>query len=110
MPRRVTLADVAAHAGVSRATASLVLRETGRVSEATRQRVHGAMAELGYVYNRGAAALRRQEGDTIGVVVTNPRNPFFGERSPHSRASSVMPDTPVCWPTPATTSMRRSGQ
>lgn len=79
MPNRVTLSDVASHAGVSRATASLVLRGTGRVSEATRERVQAAMEELGYVYNRGAAALRQQQGDTVGVVVTNPENPFFGE-------------------------------
>ena len=77
--RTVTLVDVAAHAGVSRATASLVLRGAGRVSETTRQRVREAMAELGYVYNRGAASLRRQQADTIGVVITNMANPFFGE-------------------------------
>ena len=37
------------------------------------------METLGYVYNRGAASLRRARADTIGVVVTNPANPFFGE-------------------------------
>lgn len=79
MKNRVTLADVAERAGVSRATASLVVRGTGRVSDATRTHVQSVMDELGYVYNRGAAALRQQSGDTIGVVVTNPTNPFFGE-------------------------------
>lgn len=77
--RTVTLIDVADRAGVSRATASLVVRGTGRVSEATRQRVRQAMSELGYVYNRGAASLRRQQTDTVGVVITNVANPFFGE-------------------------------
>lgn len=75
----VTLQDVADHAGVSRATASLVLRETGRVSKQTRQRVTEAMDTLGYVYNRGAASLRTQTANTIGVVVTHIANPFFGE-------------------------------
>lgn len=77
--RTVTLIDVAERAGVSRATASLVIRGTGRVSEATRQRVRDAMSDLGYVYNRGAASLRRQSADTVGVVITNVANPFFGE-------------------------------
>ncbi len=77
--RTVTLIDVAERAGVSRATVSLVIRDTGRVSEATRQRVRTAMSELGYVYNRGAASLRRQSADTVGVVITNVANPFFGE-------------------------------
>ncbi|MBT2586457.1 LacI family DNA-binding transcriptional regulator [Arthrobacter sp. ISL-95] len=75
----VTLQDVADHAGVSRATASLVLRETGRVSTQTRQRVTEAMSTLGYVYNRGAASLRTQTANTIGVVVTHIASPFFGE-------------------------------
>ncbi|WP_425266922.1 LacI family DNA-binding transcriptional regulator [Amycolatopsis circi] len=44
--------------GVSRATASLVLRGTGRVSEETRQRVMAAATEFGYVYDRVAASLR----------------------------------------------------
>ncbi len=74
-----TLLDVAERAGVSRATASLVLRDTGRVSEATRQRVREAMAEVGYVYNRSAAAMRSNSTKTIGILVTHIGNPFFGE-------------------------------
>lgn len=79
MSGTVTLQDVADHAGVSRATASLVLNETGRVSQQTRQRVAESMQTLGYVYNRGAASLRTQTANTIGVVVTNIASPFFGE-------------------------------
>lgn len=37
------------------------------------------MVSLGYVYNRGAASLRTRRVDTIGVIVTNLGNPFFGE-------------------------------
>lgn len=76
---RVTLMDVAARAGVSRATASLVLRGTGRVSEKTRQRVFAAMDELDYVYDRVAASLREQRAGIVGVVLTHIENPFFGE-------------------------------
>lgn len=77
--RSATLLDVAERAGVSRATASLVLRETGRVSEDTRRRVREAMAEVGYVYNRSAAAMRSNSTKTVGVLVTHIGNPFFGE-------------------------------
>jgi len=76
---RVTLSDVAARAGVSRATASLVLRGEGRVSEATRERVHAAMAELGYVYDRVAAAMRAQHAPVVGVLVSDITNPFFAQ-------------------------------
>lgn len=79
MDLAVTLKNVAAHAGVSRTTASNVLTGTGRVSSETRDRVHQAMRELGYVYNRGAASLRTRRTTTVGVVVTDIANPFFGE-------------------------------
>lgn len=79
MSRRATLQDVARHAGVSRSTASYVVTGTGRVSEATRQRVRESMDALGYVYNQAAASLRRQSAQTVGVIVTNIDRPFFGE-------------------------------
>jgi LacI family transcriptional regulator len=79
MGRSVTLKDVALHAGVSRSTASYVVMGTGRVSAETRRRVRASMDALGYVYNQGAASLRRRTGTTVGVVVTHIDNPFFGE-------------------------------
>ncbi|WP_210270072.1 LacI family DNA-binding transcriptional regulator [Aureimonas mangrovi] len=72
-----TLLDVARHAGVSRATASLVLRGSGAISAGTRERVEASMAALGYVYNRGAARLRASRSHTIGVLLPNLTNPFF---------------------------------
>lgn len=79
MTEHVTLKHVAAHAGVSRTTASYVVTGEGRVSQKTRDRVTASMKVLGYVYNRGAASLRTQRSSTIGVVVTNIASPFFGE-------------------------------
>ncbi len=76
---RTTLMDVARHCGVSRATVSLVLNDSPLVAEVTRDRVRSAMSELGYVYNRAAASLRRQRSDAIGVVVTQITNPYFAE-------------------------------
>jgi len=71
--------DVARHCGVSRATVSLVLNDSPLVAAKTRDRVRQAMRELGYVYNRAAAALRTQHSDAIGVVLTNITNPYFAE-------------------------------
>lgn len=76
---RVTLLDVARDAGVSRATASLVLRGSELVADATRERVLASMSRLGYVYHRGAASLRTQRSQTVGLIVPDITNPFFAE-------------------------------
>ncbi|WP_445619935.1 LacI family DNA-binding transcriptional regulator [Kushneria sp. Sum13] len=76
--KHVTLKDLAAHAGVSRSTVSLVLQESPLVARHTRERVMAAARALGYVYNRGAATLRSARTATIGVVVHDIANPFFG--------------------------------
>jgi LacI family transcriptional regulator len=79
MPSRVTINDVAAESGVSRATVSLVLRGNPKIPEATAQRVRAAMASLGYVYNRQAANLRTQRTMAIGLVLTGVRDPWFAD-------------------------------
>ena len=68
-PKRVTLNDVAAASGVSRATASFVLRDSPSqsISAATRQRVRQAARDLGYVPHGIARALR--EGTSRIVVL-----------------------------------------
>lgn len=77
--KRVTLRDVAARAGVSRTTASNLVRGEGRASEETRERVLKVMEELGYVYNRAAGSLRNNSSHTVGVVITNIHRAHFGE-------------------------------
>jgi DNA-binding LacI/PurR family transcriptional regulator len=70
---RATLRDVADEAGVSTATVSHALRNTGKMSEVTRERVRLTAARLDYRPNHLAASLRRQSTRTIGfVVVPNP--------------------------------------
>ncbi|MBV8584933.1 MAG: LacI family DNA-binding transcriptional regulator [Verrucomicrobia bacterium] len=76
---RPTLADIAADAGVSRATVSLVIRNVPTVADGTRQRVMSSLRRLGYVYNRGAASLRSQRSHAVGLVVSDITNPFFAE-------------------------------
>lgn len=67
---RVTLNDVAAASGVSRATASFVLRDSPgqSISAGTRERVRAAARTLGYVPNGIARALR--EGTSRIVLLT----------------------------------------
>jgi LacI family transcriptional regulator len=77
--RRPTLKDVAEAAGVSRATASRVLRGTGHISDATRERVRAEMRRLGYVYHRGAASLRVGRTRSIGLIASDSSNLFMSE-------------------------------
>ena len=67
---RVTLKEVADRAGVSLATASLVLSgsEAGRYSSETAQRVKKVADELGYRANRVARGLRRQSTSLLGML------------------------------------------
>ncbi|WP_431856996.1 LacI family DNA-binding transcriptional regulator [Azospirillum sp.] len=76
---RITLTEVARHAGVSRSTVSLVLRGSPLVAQETRDRVQASIEALGYIYNRGAATLRAARTDVVGLLVTEINNPFYGE-------------------------------
>ncbi|WP_309065584.1 LacI family DNA-binding transcriptional regulator [Microbacterium sp.] len=67
-PKRVSMATVAARAGVSSQTVSRVANDSPRVDPATRARVEQAMAELGYRPHRAARALRTGRTQTIGLV------------------------------------------
>jgi LacI family transcriptional regulator len=76
---KVTLTEIAAHAGVSRATVSLVLRESPLVRDETRQRVLGAIKVLNYVYDRGAARMRGRHSQTVGVIIVDLTSSFYAE-------------------------------
>ncbi|MCM3771396.1 MULTISPECIES: LacI family DNA-binding transcriptional regulator [Priestia] len=76
---RITLQEVALHAGVSTSTASLVVRNNPRISEATRKKVLNSINELGYVYDRVAANMRSKNSDIVGVIVTDISNSFISE-------------------------------
>ena len=77
--RKITLNDIAAGCGVSRATVSLVLRGSPLVNKHTRARVEDELRRQGYVYNRAAANLRRRTSSSIALVVNELGNPFFAE-------------------------------
>ncbi len=73
----ITLKDVAALAGVSTATVSLVLNGRPGVNAATRVKVRKASRSLGYTPNSIAQRLATKRSRTIGLVVTDIENPFF---------------------------------
>lgn len=74
-----TIQDIAASAGVSKSTVSLVLQQSPRIKAETAAKVLEAARTLGYVYNRGAANLRGGRSTTIGMVINDLTNPFFVE-------------------------------
>ena len=76
---RPTITDIARAADVSKSTVSLVLQGSPSIKADTASRVREAADALGYVYNRGAADLRRQASNTIGTVINDLTNPFFAE-------------------------------
>lgn len=79
MHKKPNLHSVAAQAGVSVATASQVLRNTGRISEDTRRRVLRAADQLNYIRDRRAASMRSGENREIGLVIHEIANPFNAE-------------------------------
>ena len=74
-----SIRDVAQHAGVSVGTVSNVLNRPGEVSAESITRVHRAIEELGYVRNDAARKLRAGVSTTVGFVVLDGQNPFFGD-------------------------------
>lgn len=74
-----TIYDVAKKAGVSIATVSKVVNNTGRISDKTRNKVTEIMQALEYQPSSVAAALTGKKTFTIGVLVPDIANPFFAE-------------------------------
>lgn len=75
---RTRLADVAARAGVSSATVSLVLRGRPGPGASTRAAVEAAASELGYRPDRAASLLARRSSDQVGVLL-DVRSTFHAE-------------------------------
>ena len=73
--KSVTIFDVADLAGVSKSTVSLVLTQSKKVSDKSKQKVLKAIDELGYVYNRDAAAMRSKRSNLIAVVIDDLTDP-----------------------------------
>jgi LacI family transcriptional regulator len=79
MMMSVTINDIARAAGVSRTTVSRVLNDSGYVKEETRNNILKAIRELNYTPSAIARSLSTNKTNTIGVIVPEINNPFFGE-------------------------------
>ena len=79
MAKRVTIADVARAAGVSKGTVSRTLAGTYPVSELTAKAVAEAVDELGYVASVRARALATGKANAIAVVLSEPFDALFSD-------------------------------
>lgn len=81
MPGRPTMRSVAEHAGVSHQTVSRVVNGDPTVTDAVRERVVAAMAELGYRPSAGGRAMARGRTEVVGMVI--PHDPGFAFANDH---------------------------
>jgi len=72
-----TMKEVAARAGVSIATVSRVINQNGYVATALQDKVRRTMGALNYQPSALARGLRRQETQSVGVLVPKLSQPFF---------------------------------
>jgi len=72
-----TISEVAAAAGVGRATVARTLGNYGSVSDATRAKVLRAAERLGYRANSLARSMSTGVTKTLGIVLADVANPFF---------------------------------
>ncbi len=75
---RVTIADVAEQAHVSKMTVSRVINNKGEISPTTREKILQVMDELGYRPNHIARSLATNTTLRIGIVVPSMANTYFG--------------------------------
>ena len=83
---RVSLKTIADQLGVSTATVSIVLsgkNKKGRVSEETSKKILDKAKELNYMPNTLAKGLRMGSSKTIGLVIADISNVFFGTLALH---------------------------
>jgi len=80
-PRRVTMKDVAAEAGVDASLVSRLLSgdETLSVRPETQQRVMDAVQRLGYRRNPAARALKTARTMALGLIIPDLRNVIYAE-------------------------------
>lgn len=77
--RRITIREVAQHAGVSYQTVSRVLNNSHEVASATREHVQRAIQELNYHPNAQAVSLSRNRSNIVGLVIHSVGDAFFAQ-------------------------------
>jgi LacI family transcriptional regulator len=73
-----TIYEVSKLAGVSLATVSRVMNDSGKVTPKTRKKVLAAIAELGYIPNSMAQSLASRRSNSVGILIPELHGPFFG--------------------------------
>ena len=73
-----TIYEVSKLAGVSLATVSRVMNDSGKVTPKTRDKVLAAIAELGYRPNSLAQSLASKRSNSVGILIPELHGPFFG--------------------------------
>lgn len=68
MKEKITIRDVARHAGVSAASVSYVINGINKVSDETKERILKAIKELNYEPNLTAISLSKKKSNMIGVM------------------------------------------
>ncbi|MBB2947294.1 LacI family transcriptional regulator [Actinoplanes lutulentus] len=91
-PRRVTIRDVAARAGVSIATVSRVLGGTYPPAPVTRSKVLRAVRDLDYVANPHARALSGASSKTIAIVLNSVISPYYAHVAQGVQAEAARHD------------------
>lgn len=82
MAKRVSIKDIATKVGVSAALVSYVLNgkeKEKRVGKEVVEKIRQAADELNYRPNQIARSLRKGSTNTIGLIVADIANPFFGQ-------------------------------
>src|SRR3712207_1356647 len=79
MDEKLTMAEIAALAGVSKPTVSKVMNGQPGVAAATRERVERVIAEWGYVRNGAARALSAGRVGSMNLVMSEVDSPYFVE-------------------------------
>ena len=79
---KISLKDIAESLGVSKALVSLVLNDKGDergINTQTQQRVRDKAKDLNYTPNQYARGLRTGKSDTIGLIIPDVSNVFYGK-------------------------------
>lgn len=77
--RRVTMADIAAKAGVSKGAVSCALNDRPGVSEATQRRILQLADEIGWYPHRAARSLSAARADACGLIIARPARSLAAE-------------------------------
>jgi len=77
LPTAVTIKDIAQLLGLAHTTVSRALNDHPQISADTKQRVRKSAAQMGYVANSGARAMRSGAMPMVGLIVPDVQNEFY---------------------------------